>query len=171
MTEHASVSLEIAERQLDRVQTFFPRIDSKVSAIFAITSAQIAVAALNVTSDDLGVWWIFLLLACFVGGAGWTMLSLYYCTYPHLKGGESSLIYFKKIAERSEADYATRYGAITEDELKADFIKQIWRNSQIVDTKYWYLKNATIASMLSLIPWGLLLLNTTLAKGKVPVVG
>jgi hypothetical protein len=50
--------LEVAERQLALVQGFFPRLDSKVSALFAISSAQIAVAALNLSADDLKLWYV-----------------------------------------------------------------------------------------------------------------
>jgi hypothetical protein len=36
----SAVSLETAERQFDRIQAFFPRIDSKVSSIFAIAISR-----------------------------------------------------------------------------------------------------------------------------------
>ncbi|WP_352617267.1 hypothetical protein [Mesorhizobium australicum] len=38
--------MEVAERQLDRIMGFFPRIDSKVSALFAIVGAVFALLAL-----------------------------------------------------------------------------------------------------------------------------
>jgi len=170
VTSEPTTSLEDAERQLDRVQSFFPRIDSKVSAIFAITAAQLAIAALNLSREDLVHWYVWVLMALFIGGVGWTMISLYFCTYPHLGGGDASLTYFKKIAEMSEEEFDGRYKALTHSELQDDFIRQVWRNAQIVNIKYWYLRNATISSMLSLAPWTLLLLAVTLAQGDVPLV-
>lgn len=164
------VSIEVAERQLDRVQGFFPRIDNKVSALFAIASAQIATVGLNLTFGDLKTWYITLPLALFVAAVGWTILSLYYCTYPHLSGGRKSLVYFNEIASLTEAEYDQRYTALSEVELKRDIVGQIWRNSEIVKMKYWYLKNATVASMLGVMPWSIILIATSLNHARMPVI-
>lgn len=165
------IDVEAYERQLDRVQAFFPRIDAKVSALFAISAGQIAVAVLNLAVDDLKLWWIVAPLAVFIASAGYVFVHLYLCTHPHLKGGNSSLVYFSEIAKLREAEYIERYGALTRDELKTDLAGQIWRNSEIASCKYRYLKNATIAAMLSLIPWTLFLLATSLSHWQVPAIG
>jgi Family of unknown function (DUF5706) len=165
------LSLETYERQLDRIQSFHPRIDTKVSALFAIASGQIAVAALNLSANDLKLWWIAVPLAVFLLTIGWALLNLYRCAYPHLDGGNSSLVFFSEIAKLRESDYINKLGAISEADYKADVAGQIWRNSEIVSCKYRYLKNATIAAMLSLIPWVLLLGATSLSHGKLPVIG
>src|SRR3982750_1395889 len=99
MTSRAKkLSVEAYERQLDRIQSFHPRLDAKVSALFAVASGQIAVAALNLSANDLKNWWITVPLVFFLLVIGVTLINLYRCAYPHLDGGHRSLIYFKEIA-------------------------------------------------------------------------
>lgn len=163
------LSSEEYERQLDRLHQFFPRIDTKVTALFAISSAQIAVAALNLSADDLKMWWITLPLVVFILAIAWSLLNLYRCAYPSLDGGNSSLIYFSEIAKIRESDYVDRLKAMSEDEWMKDIAGQIWRNSEILKCKYGYLKSATIATTLSVIPWTTLLIATSLTHWRVPV--
>jgi hypothetical protein len=165
------IDLETHERQLDRLMAFFPRLDAKVSALFAIMAGQIAVAMLNLSASDLTVWWIVAPLAVFGVFAVWAFIHLYLCAYPHLKGGNSSLVYFAEISKLREAEYVQKYSGLTNDALKSDVAAQIWRNAEIVCCKYRYLKNATIAAMLSLIPWTLFLLAVSLAHWQIPKVG
>jgi hypothetical protein len=162
--------LEAYERQLDRIQQFFPRIDAKVSALFAVASAQIAIAAINLSTNDLKLWWVAVPLAAFLLIITWAMFNLYRVAYPHLDGGNASLVYFREIAKLRESDYISKLGALSSDEFKADLAGQVWRNSEIVGCKYRFLKLATISAMLSLIPWTVLLVATSLTHGRFPVV-
>src|SRR3546814_5766997 len=91
MTSEAKVRLELVERQLDRTHQFFPRIDSKVTALFAVASGQIAVAAINLSSDDLKQWWISMPLVAFLLIIGWAMINLYRCAYPQIGRDTSEL--------------------------------------------------------------------------------
>ncbi|MBZ9940164.1 DUF5706 domain-containing protein [Mesorhizobium sp. BR1-1-13] len=159
----------MAERQLDRIMNFFPRIDSKVSALFAIVSGQVAFAAINITIDDLKSWWIAIPAIVFVICIVWSIGNLYRCTFPHLTGGHASLVYFKEIAKLTEAGFVDRYLSLNEETLRRDVIGQIWRNSEIVALKYDYLKQATVATMVALLPWALLLLGTSLVHWKLPI--
>ena len=59
----SAVSLETAERQFDRIQAFFPRIDSKVSSIFAIASGEIAVVSF-ISLKNLHKWWMLAPACC-----------------------------------------------------------------------------------------------------------
>lgn len=162
--------LEFYERQLDRINAFYPRLDAKVSALFAIASGQLAVAALNLSANDLELWWITIPLAFFLIAISWALINLYRCAYPHLDGGQNSLIYFKEIAALRETDFINQLTATDEATLKSDVAGQIWRNSEIVNCKYRYLKSATIAAMLSLLPWSVLLASTSLTHLRVPLV-
>lgn len=163
--------LEALERQLDRTHQFFPRIDAKVSALFAIVSGQIAVVALNLNPTDLTKWWIVVPLAAFFLAACWVVINLYRCAYPHLEGGNASLFYFNEIAKLRESEYIDRITGITEVEHCADVAGQVWRNSEIVSAKYGYLKSATVTAMLSLIPWTIVLVATSLTNGRIPALG
>lgn len=163
--------LEVSERQLALVQSFIPRIDGKVSALFAIVSAQLAVAALNLTAADLPRWYVTIPLAVFLITAATVYINLYRCAYPHLDGGHNSLVYFAEIAKRREADYIKEYTAISVADLTNDICGQIWRNSEIVSCKFKYLKTATQFAMFSIVPWVILLLATSYTNGRIPVVG
>lgn len=171
MAGEKRVNLEVAERQLDRVQSFFPRIDSRVAALFAISSAQVAVAAVNTTYDELLLWWVAAPAVIFLVSTIVCQLNLYWCTYPSLNGGERSLVYFNEIAKLKEDNYIEGYLAVSEDALARDFAAQIWRNSQIVADKYRYLKSATQAAIFSVIPWTLLLAASTMDNGRISMGG
>lgn len=170
MTERRMMTLETAERQLDRIQSFFPRIDAKVSALFAIAAGQIAIAAVNLSIDDWRRWWVAVPAAAFILIVGWALLNLYRCAFPHLEGGNQSLVYFNEIAKLRESEYIDRYTAVSQADLLNDITGQIWRNAEIVKCKYGYLKRATIAAMLSLIPWTCLLAATSLTHWKMPAL-
>ena len=161
--------LEAVERQLDRLLTFFPRVDSKVSALFAVTSAQLAVAALNLTLDDLKVWWIAACLVAFILSAAWVMIHLYRCTYPHLEGGQQSLIYFAEIVKKQPHAYIRSIGNVQVDVYREDVAGQIYRNAEILCLKYRFLKRATIGASLCILPWSAFLLATSLSHWKLPV--
>lgn len=49
----SKLSVESYEHQLEHVHHFFPRIDAKVPALFSVASGQIAVAAINLSANDL----------------------------------------------------------------------------------------------------------------------
>lgn len=162
--------LEVAERQLVLVQSFFPRVDSKVSALFAIASAEIAVAVLNVAPDDLRLWYVAVPLVTFLLVIAVVVFNLYRCAYPHLEGGQRSLIYFAEIAKCQQTDFIRDYRALSVSQLTDDICGQIHRNSEILYLKYGYLKTATKAAMWSLIPWTALLLATSLSHWRAPLL-
>lgn len=155
-----AVSLETAERQFERIQSFFPRIDSKVSSIFAIASGQVAVVSF-ISLKNLHVWWMLVPSCLFLIGIGWTVYNLYRCTFPTLKRSPDSLVYFREIIELEREEFVERYTSVSEEELKRDFARQTWHTSLIAATKFAYLKHATMAAMLSLIPWTWLLIAST----------
>jgi len=164
------LSQEALERQLDRLLTFFPRIDAKVSALFAVTSAQIAIAALNLTLDDLKQWWVSGAAVVFGLCAVWVIVHLYRCAYPHLEGGRSSLVYFAQIADVREAEYIRGILTVTPAAYREDIAGQIWRNAEILCCKYRFLKRATIGASFGVLPWSVLLLATSLAHWTIPII-
>lgn len=151
------ISLEAAERQFDRIQTFFPRIDSKVSSIFAISSGEIAVVSF-VSLKNVHAWWMLLPGALFLATVAWTVYNLYRCTFPTLKPSPDSLIYFNEIVELDREVFVDRFTTVSEEELKRDFARQTWQTSLIASKKFAYLKEATLAAMISLVPWAALLI-------------
>jgi Family of unknown function (DUF5706) len=170
MKSQPRLDLEVAERQLDRTHAYFPRIDGKVSALFAILTGQVAIAAVNVAYADLKLWWFTIPAGLFVLAVCISVYHLYQCLFPHLTGGQNSLVFFSEIAKIREADFVERYGALSEEELLKDVISQVWRNSQIVSVKFRSVNIATQAIMIGSAPWSLLLLASSISNSKIPTV-
>jgi hypothetical protein len=154
------VSLEATERQFDRIQAFFPRIDSKVSSIFAIASGELAVASF-MSLKNLHSWWMLLPGSLFLAAIAWTVYNLYRCTFPSLGRSADSLIYFNEIKQLKRDVFVERFLSASEEDLKRDFVLQTWQTTVIAAKKFAYLKQATLAAMLSLIPWAALLIAST----------
>jgi hypothetical protein len=147
--------LEILERQFDRVQALFPRIDSKINAIFAIVSGQIGLASLALSTENWQHWGLDILVpgALFVIAIGVTLYDLYRCTFPHVQRRGRSLVYFAEFASLDE-EHALRALAETNiDEFRRDIVIQTWRTSKIAAEKFHYLRRASLSALLSLLPW------------------
>jgi hypothetical protein len=155
--------LEILERQFDRVQTLFPRIDSKINAIFAIVSGQIALASLALSGEDWRRWGILIPAALFIVAIGMTLYDLYRCTFPHVRRGGKSLVYFAEFASLSQADAVRAFEETDLDGFRRDLLVQTWRTSKIAAEKFHYLRRATFSALLSLLPWFWLLGATSWA--------
>lgn len=166
MKQKLEIDLQTAERQLDRTHGFFSRIDSKVSALLAINTGQIAIAALNLRWDDFQKLYIQISFLVFFLLVVASIYWLYAASYPNLKGGVRSLIYFAEIARMKEQDFVSKYGALSETELKEDVLRQIHRNSEIVHSKFLNLKRATTAILISSIPWTVLILYSSLLHSR-----
>jgi hypothetical protein len=82
-----SISLEAAERQFERIQAFFPRIDSKVSSILAIVSGELAVASF-ISLKNLHKWWMLIPGSLFLIAIGWSVYNLYRCVPYRNPSGE-----------------------------------------------------------------------------------
>jgi hypothetical protein len=167
----AKLRLEVAERHVASVQSFHPRIDTKVTALFAVSSAQIAIVALNLSIEDFAVWYKSLLILLYVLTSGFIHFNLYLCTYPHLDAGSRALSFFGDVAKTGEAEFLHEYVSMSVDELTHDFARQIWRNSHIVAAKYRYLKISTIALFFSTLPWIGILAAVTIEEWKLPSFG
>jgi hypothetical protein len=84
---------------------------------------------------------------------------LYKIAFPVLKGGKSSLVYFREIAARTEAKFIEEFAAQPEAEYAKDVLGQVWRNSEILVDKFNHLKCAFIFMALSVLPWTIALIQ------------
>lgn len=146
-----------ASDQLNRILGFFPRVDGKASAVFAIASTLIGVLAsrINFVQPSLP---IVALPACVsLALLAYALIELFICAYPNLRGSETSLIYFRGIARRDASSFCAAFSALNEQGLQDDLIEQIWCNARILRIKYGALKRAFIATLTALIPWTLVI--------------
>jgi hypothetical protein len=144
---------DAAERQLDRVLSFFPRVEAKGSFLFALNTGLLALLALNLNLDDFRVWFVIMPAISVLLIIGASLYFLYRSSFPSLKGGANSLIYFREIAKRTETRFIDDFIAQAEDAHTRDLLGQVWRNSEILKMKYDALKIAFVLSALALIPW------------------
>jgi hypothetical protein len=159
---------EIASQQLDRVLSFFARVEAKASFIFAVDSALLALVAINVQYGDLtnppivAPAAICVLLLCI------SLFFVYRCSFPNLAGGHRSLVYFKEIAKLREAEYVEQFGSLDAEALARDVMGQIWRNSEILSAKFAAIKIAFILTAVALLPWFIFLVTTSIAHPHLP---
>lgn len=144
---------EAAKSQLDLVLSFFPRVDAKGNFLFALDTGLLALLAVNFRQDDFRVWFLAAPAICALLVVGTSLYFVYRSTFPALKGGANSLIYFREIARRTEARFIDEFTAQSDDAHTRDLLGQVWRNSEILKIKYDAIKIAFILSALALIPW------------------
>lgn len=162
---------DVAERLLDRTHAFIPRIDARVSFLFTITGAQLAIAVVNLRVEDFSHLTITLLAVAYLVSAGWVVVCLYNSTFPQLENSRRSLLFFKDISGFSREDYVHAASTASPDELLEDILSQVWRNAQIVDEKYRLLRWAWRGTWVSLVLWICLLASSSWIYQRIPAVG
>lgn len=150
----------VAAEQLDRVLAFFPRADAKGSVVLAVDTGMLAILAGNCPPVGAFDWWM-LIPTLPLALLGVSLYRLYQGAFPSLKGGEDSLIYFREIAKKREQPFIDAFIAQPEEAYVKDLLGQVWRNSQILTTKFDHLSSAFNFMALALVPWlGSLILFT-----------
>lgn len=141
-----------AKDQLNRLLTFFPRIETKASLLLAIDTGMLAILVSNAWVSIYREWLVVFpgLVLALVGASIW---CLYHSAFPRLHGGESSLLYFREIARRTENNFIKEFTDQSEEDYVRDLLGQVWRNSEILRQKFDYLKYAFILSALAIVPW------------------
>ena len=151
-----AITKETAEKQLDRIMGFFPRVDAKGSFLFALNTGMLAFLFLNLRPTDLNAWFLALPAGVAIVTLAASLINLYRSAYPSLKGGAELLIYFREIAKRTEAKYIDAFTKQT-DAYVRDVMGQVWRNSEILTIKYDAVKLAFILTAFTIIPWSIFL--------------
>jgi hypothetical protein len=124
-----------AEKQLDRVLGFFPRVEAKASFLFALDVGLLGYGVVNLGREDLHSAYVVAFGAAFLALTVVSLLHIYWCVSPHLKGGANSLIYFREIAGRTELEFADTFLSRTDESHARDAAGQIWRNSAILEVR------------------------------------
>ncbi len=146
---------KVASDQLNRILTFFPRVDSRASMLIAANSAILGVLAARVRAEHLANWQVLIPAVLALVSLVYSFGSLYLCAYPNTKGGNGSNVYFASIARKTESAFVDEFRALEDSEWMRDLTAQIWRNSGILCLKFKYLKHSMCSTMLGLIPWAL----------------
>lgn len=166
---------DFALLHLDRVISFIPRAEGKVTSTFPVAVAMLAILALNL---PLTAAWSWLLVAAWVAASGAfvclvvCLLRIYETLFPRLSAPRMSVIYFGEMAKLREQDYVDRLWGVTSKDLADDAASQAWRNAEIAGLKFGKAKSAFLWLAGALMPWlTFLVLVTATNGGKLPVLG
>lgn len=142
-----------ASDQLNRILSFFSRVDGKASALFAIVSTMIGVLAAQVDPADIERHDVVISAALALVILVYSLAELFRCAFPRLGPDAKSDVYFKSIARQAQDAYTDRFCALDDDALLRDFAKQIWCNSTILQSKFVALNRSFLATMIAILPW------------------
>lgn len=146
--------IEDAKFGLQLVLGFFPRVDSRTSVVLGINTGMLALLAGKLPNSSKFDWTMLIAVA-----AALMLCRSYWClfraSFPDLKGGVSSLIYFREIAKRPEEKFIQGFSAQNQEEYYEDMMGQVWRNSQILSKKFDALRSSYIWMLLAVIPWAI----------------
>lgn len=160
---------ELAPKQLERVLSFFARVEAKASFLFAIDSALLGTIAMHVERSDFNSLSRLIALLLSAIGLASSLYYVYRCSFPSLSGGHLSLIYFKEIAKLREQEYIKRFRSMTEEEYIDDALGQSWRNSEILTEKFRTIRIAFIITGVTLLPWTVYLVLASMNHLNLPL--
>jgi hypothetical protein len=150
---HEDRLISAAKDELSLVLSFFPRVESKSSVVLAIDTGMLAFLATNAPPFDSFSKLMLIVSAATVILLAASIAMLYRGSFPSLKGGEASLVYFREIAKLREHQFIERFRAQDEKHYTDDLLSQAWRNSQILKVKFDCLKWAFTLMALAIPPW------------------
>jgi len=128
--------------------------DSKISFVFAVSTAMLGVLA-AVSPKAVEGWAvapaIFAAFATVFGLASLLLLSL--ASFPRTKGPKNSLIYFGGIAQRDAEQFKQAASQMSTESYIDDLSAQCHRNAEIAERKFVWVQRALIVLYLAVAPW------------------
>lgn len=162
--------IERAEGQLDRILGFFPRVEARITALFAAVTVILGFSALNIGYSDLTKWYVSIPAVLLVLILCCAYYFLYKANFPDIQGGHDSIIYFSEIQKRTERMYIEKYEETSDDDYRRDLLGQVWRNSQILSEKYKNIKYAIYCLAASMVPFVVVLTASALINSRLPLL-
>ena len=139
----------ILKMQIEQIKA----ADSKVSPLFAINIAMLGcLAALSKSVEQWGIAQA-ILLALATTPLLLSIIFLGISMFPRLNGPRGSMIFFGGITAQKHDSYVQLLSHLETEEYKADVASQSHRNAEIAFAKYGSIKNAFIATFLSVPFW------------------
>ena len=162
--------MDVIQRQLDRVLGFFPRVESRINTLFGVNTLILLVGALNLSPSDLCFWYVTVPGSLFLVGLLVSYYHLFRANFPDDNGGEKSVVFFKEIQKRTEANYIAEFLDCSEAAFRKDLLGQVWRNSCIVCEKYQRVKLAIVSTAISIAPFVVFLVVTGTIHVRIPLL-
>lgn len=154
----AKIDVTAARSQLDLVLGFFPCIDAKFSVVLGLDIGMLGVLASKVPTSWAGIpgttWYV---VGGFAAALIFSLIQLYRGSYPNVKGGEGSVIFFGHIAKQTEHKFIESFKELTNERLANELRGQAWRNAKILQEKIDALRWGCIFMAVAIVPWAVAL--------------
>jgi hypothetical protein len=145
--------LAYAVKNLECLQEWIGRYDNKLIIILGIDTAMLGALVSLVPPFQVWTPIMILLVIGTIIALGASFVFIYMGSYPRTSGPEKSLWYFGSISKMKYSEYERTYLTRTMNEHLIDVLKQCYRNSEILSLKFYYLKWAYIALLVSVFTW------------------
>ena len=153
LNEQGKDRFTAAWNQLTLVLSFFARIDTKLSVVLGLDLGMLTLLATKAPSlEKFTAFQTAATSICLVPIA-LSLYHLYHGSFPHLKGGTNSTVYFRTIAGMTEADFVSGYRGMTLAAIADDVLEQAWRNSKILTSKFDSLSRGYRWFSIAVVPW------------------
>ncbi len=145
--------ISASKDELNLVLGFFPRVESKLSVVLAIDTGMVAFLTTHAPPFSAFSKCMLISSAATILLLAASIATLYRGSFPKLKGGEASLVYFREVAKLREHDFIEKFAEQEERKYAHDLLAQAWRNSEILKLKFDCLKWAYSLMALAIPPW------------------
>jgi hypothetical protein len=147
--------VETAKWLFERTLGWIATADVKVGVAVAIDTAMVGGLAAAVSASDSAsrTAWAYVAVSAATAGLVLAIFCAAMAAIPRMLGPVSSMIFFARIAERTEADYCNDFSTMSEVEFLKDLTTQIHRNAQIATAKHQWIRKGLLWSFASAIPW------------------
>ncbi|MDD5774066.1 MAG: DUF5706 domain-containing protein [bacterium] len=147
------MNTKIAEKLLLLQLEWIKAADSKVSPIFAINVAMLGLIVALIKTVTLWTIGPAIISTLSLIPLALSIGFLAFAMFPRLSGPKGSNVFFGEITKKAETVYLNEMKTLNDEKYENDLLSQVYRNAEIAETKYAYVKLAFISSFISVPFW------------------
>jgi hypothetical protein len=147
--------IDAAKWLFERTLGWIATADVKVGVAVAIDVAMVGglAAAVGASDSHARTAWAYLAITAATSGIALALFCAAMAAIPRMPGPVSSMIFFARISERSEADFSNEFSKLSGADFLKDLTCQIHRNAQIATAKHQWIRKGLLWSFAAAIPW------------------
>ncbi|MBE2185984.1 MAG: hypothetical protein IAE99_04340 [Rhodothermales bacterium] len=150
----AASNIQLFENLLSRQISWISAADSKASFVFGLNVAMAGVLVSSlprrlslldkISSITISMYFVLFFVSI-------VFVVLVY--FPRLNGSKESNLFFRNIISKERSNFVKNMINISNDDICADMLDQIYINAGIADSKFTWLKYSMIMNLISITPW------------------
>ena len=146
---------EQAKWLFERTLGWIATADAKVGVAMTLDTAMLGglATAYSTSNPATRTQWCYLALTAAILALAAAALCAAMAAIPRMLGPVKSMVFFARIAERSERDYVDQFVKLTSAGFLEDLATQIHRNAQIATSKHWWVRKSLVWSFAGGVPW------------------